>query len=741
MDSGAGVILCPDMNWQGFEMRFVGMLCGLLMLCTGAVQAQTVLPDVPSEPDLQRPPAPSLNFYGLPGLVDMPSAEMLPEGQFTNGVSYFAGQGRYTLAFQPTDWMLASFRYSMIPELANGRTLYDRSFDVRFRLFRETRRWPGITVGLQDFAGTGIYSGEFIAATKNFDTPAWGTSRLPGRLKVTAGLGWGRFGSHGSLGSTGTRPSRPAGDLGGNPGYNQWFRGPFAAFGGIEWQANDKLGFKVEYSSDAYVRENQDPSYPPVFNRRSSVNFGVEYQATPRTRLGAYYLYGSELGLNLQVQLSPYVPQAPPQLPAPYPIQPRPDPQLDPQAWSTDWVEVANAAPLLRDKMASVLEVEGLLLESLDVTAETAELRFRNLRYRSHTVAIGRAARMMSLVLPDSIEVFRLVPMSRGLALSSVTIHRSDLENLEFDPYAADTMLVETRFSDAGPLSDTAVQATDVYPEFSWSLAPYFTPGFFDPAQPFRLDVGAALAGTYKPAPGWVIAGAIRQRIAGNLAGGTVSGTNLPPVRTDQALYAQYDTTINTLYAARYWQPARQLYARISAGYFEYGYGGLSTELLWKPVNSRLALGIEANYAIKRDYDQLFGFQDYRIATGHASAYYDFNNGFHAQVDVGRYLAGDWGATLGIDRVFNNGWSVGGFFTKTNVSAQEFGEGSFDKGIRFRIPLTWFLGTESQKSFGTTIRPIQRDGGARLNVPGRLYGQVRNAHRKALSDQWPRFWE
>lgn len=91
--------------------------------------------------------------------------------------------------------------------------------------------------------------------------------------------------------------------------------------------------------------------------------------------------------------------------------------------------------------------------------------------------------------------------------------------------------------------------------------------------------------------------------------------------------------------------------------------------------------------------------------------------------------------------MFNNGWSVGGFFTKTNVSAQEFGEGSFDKGIRFRIPLTWFLGTESQKSFGTTIRPIQRDGGARLNVPGRLYGQVRNAHRKALSDQWPRFWE
>ena len=36
---------------------------------------------------------------------------------------------------------------------------------------------------------------------------------------------------------------------------------------------------------------------------------------------------------------------------------------------------------------------------------------------------------------------------------------------------------------------------------------------------------------------------------------------------------------------------------------------------------------------------------------------------------------------------------------------------------------------------------IQRDGGQMVNVPGRLYGQVRSAHRRALSDQWARVWE
>lgn len=42
--------------------------------------------------------------------------------------------------------------------------------------------------------------------------------------------------------------------------------------------------------------------------------------------------------------------------------------------------------------------------------------------------------------------------------------------------------------------------------------------------------------------------------------------------------------------------------------------------------------------------------------TGHMSGYYDFGNGFQAQLDIGRYLAGDYGATLTIDREFPNSY-------------------------------------------------------------------------------------
>jgi len=77
----------------------------------------------------------------------------------------------------------------------------------------------------------------------------------------------------------------------------------------------------------------------------------------------------------------------------------------------------------------------------------------------------------------------------------------------------------------------------------------------------------------------------------------------------------------------------------------------------------------------------------------------------------------------------------------TDVSAEDFGEGSFDKGILLKIPIGWFLGKPSRQAFGTTIRPIQRDGGQQLYIPDPLFGQIREAHRQALTSQWVRVWE
>lgn len=691
-------------------------------------------------PTLDFIPPPSLNFYGVTGLIDMPTAEHQPDGQFSSVVSYFGGNLRTNLTFQAFPWLSATFRYNGISDLNlfGFDTYYDRGFDVRFRLLKETDRLPAVTLGFQDFVGTGIYSAEYLVATKTFEMPPLG-SPVPGKLKLTAGLGWGRYGSFGDIGAP-AGEDRPEfdGGTGGEIATDTWFRGPVSPFAGIEYQPNDKLGFKLEYSTDAYELETETSL---VFERESSLNFGVEYQATPTTRLGAYYLYGSEFGVMAQFQLSPFRPVAPVSLPAPQPVAPRPSRASNPEAWSTDWATSTTAPAQLTETLASVMLADGVQLEALTVTETTAEARFRNLRYSSMTTAIGRTARAMARVLPPSVETFRIVPVSGGMALSSVAVRRTDLESEEFSPYAPGALSSMVGYGDAPPLADAAVVPQETYPSFAWSLGAFFSPSYFDPDVPFRIDVGAELNASFRPAPGWIMAGQVRQRFAGNVEDGRLSDSVLPRVRTNQTLYAQEDLTLNQLFVAHQWRPGRDLYARATVGYLETMFGGVSSELLWKPVTSPLGLGLELNYVKQRDFDQRLGFQDYDVFTGHASAYYEFGRGYIGQVDVGRYLAGDVGATFAMDRTFANGWSVGAFFTLTDVSSEDFGEGSFDKGIRFNIPVSWFLGTESQQFVGTTIRPVQRDGGQRLRVPGRLYPQIRQAHRNALRDQEARYWE
>ncbi|PCJ07343.1 MAG: hypothetical protein COB16_11460 [Rhodobacteraceae bacterium] len=717
----------------------LGLAVAVALVAAPLVAQNQVTSTAVEAPSFTPLPPPSLNFFGTPGLLDMPSAEMMPDGQFTTSYTWFGGQGRINLSFQALPWLSASFRYNSIKDLNlyGFSTYYDRGFDVRVRLLRERRYLPAVTLGLQDFAGTGVYAGEYIVATKGFDTPPLGGARA-GRLKLSAGLGWGRLGSHGALGSSGSRVPYDINSTGGSLSYDQWFRGDFAPFAGAEWQINERWGLKAEYSSDAYVIETQQSN---VFERKSSFNFGAEYQASPRTRLGAYYLYGSEFGFTAQIQLNPYHPSIPMSVPAPLPIVPRSDWVKSRADWSGEWAQSQDNRLAVRDQLALQLAQDGLILESLELDSGRAEVRFRNTRYRSDALAVGRAARAMSRLMPASVETFRMVVVRSGMGLSAVEIRRSDLEALEFDANAADALLAVTGIGGAAPLPEAALLSADLYPAFSTSISPYSSPAFFDPARPFRLDVGVDFEASYAPAPGWIIASTLRQRLAGNVKGGRASNSALPHVRTDQALYAQYGTTLENLYVGRSWKLSPDLYARSSLGLFESMYGGLSGELLWKPVASPLALGIEASYVRQRDYDQRFSFLDYSILTGHASAYYELGGGYLMQLDAGRYLAGDYGGTFSLDRTFANGWSVGGFFTLTDVSAEEFGEGSFDKGFRFQVPLDWMLGKPSRNSFGTTIRPVQRDGGQKVHVPGRLHGQIREAHRASLVDQRARIWE
>jgi hypothetical protein len=700
---------------------------------------------------------------------------------------------------------------------------------LRYQLAFEEGYRPAITLGLQDFAGTGRFSGEYLVATKTI-TP---------RLQVTGGIGWGSLAERGAftnpLGIISdrfeTRPSRTAaGNNNGRPQFGLWFRGDAALFAGVQWTApNEKLRLKAEYSSYAYAIENNlNPGYVDI---KTPLNFSADYRIGRGSTLSAYLIGGSEVGLRFSTSLHPDKPAVVGREEAPFPIRNRnagfaqqrklfgdvidandagsvqmlgvPDheieqspsgvriahvnaacdpaaaKEIDAQQGVVDLVifesgaGVADCSVVLRpagrtyveavsarqpisthngtptpakvgaivDRLQAIVVSDGIAIERVDITDYSAEIRMRSTRFDASAQAIGRMARAMTHVLPNTVEEFTIVLLERGVPITSVTLQRSDLEELEHHGDAAWKTHARAKIQSASQASDESVSVSGFYPKLTASLKPTVEANFFDPDNPFRFDLKARGVLKYDIKPGLSLNAQASKRILGNVNTSTrLSDSILTHVRSDIGLYQNAgDLTIDRLTADYMFKISPDVYGRVSAGIFERMYGGLSTEVLWAPANRNWALGAEVNLVKQRDFDQRLAFRDYTTATGHISGYWNMGNGFSSQLDVGRYLAKDWGATLAVDRVFNSGWRVGGYFTLTDVSFNDFGEGSFDKGIRITMPLSWAKGTPTQQKYDLLIQPIYRDGGARVHIPNRLYETIRGSNPQSIEQTWGRF--
>ena len=156
--------------------------------------------------------------------------------------------------------------------------------------------------------------------------------------------------------------------------------------------------------------------------------------------------------------------------------------------------------------------------------------------------------------------------------------------------------------------------------------------------------------------------------------------------------------------------PKRNHHFMASAGIFEEMYLGYGGEYLYFKADKNYAVGFEIFKVKKRDYEMRFGTLGYENTVATVN-YYHRNYGkipFDLKISAGEYLAGDIGTTFQISRTFRNGINFGVFATFTDVSTEDFGEGSFDKGIFFNIPIVGNL-------VSYTWRPLTKDPGAELN--------------------------
>jgi hypothetical protein len=264
------------------------------------------------------------------------------------------------------------------------------------------------------------------------------------------------------------------------------------------------------------------------------------------------------------------------------------------------------------------------------------------------------------------------------------------------------------------------------YPRFSWSVGPQLGEEFFDPNRPIAFQVFGIVAGVLELAPNWAIETSLTGNIWNDYNTSRPPGSDLPHVRTDFLQYIKKGaygiSSLDPVYRTRI---ADDVFVEAKAGYLEDMFMGAGGQLLWRPEDSRFAVGADLYEVWQRNFDRLFAPQNYHVLTGHVTVYYESPwNGINVAVHMGRYLAGDYGATFEVFRRFSTGVEIGAFATFTNVPFSEFGEGGFDKGLIIRIPLEWGLPIYSQSEYYNYLHSLTRDGGQRLAADDSLYEET-----------------
>ena len=147
----------------------------------------------------QVPPPTAPSFSGQTGLLSMPDARMAPEGTWRSGMSYLKPYQAIWTSLTIMPFLEGSFRFTRtmyvpgfpgVPGTDYG-DFKDKEFDLKLRVLPERGWWPQVALGVQDVQGTGVYSANYLAASKRlgeFDfTLGYGNNRIDGAF---GGVRW-----------------------------------------------------------------------------------------------------------------------------------------------------------------------------------------------------------------------------------------------------------------------------------------------------------------------------------------------------------------------------------------------------------------------------------------------------------------------------------------------------------------------------------------------------------------------
>jgi hypothetical protein len=651
---------------------------------------------------------------GGAGLIQTPTARMAKEGSFTFNYNDINEYRFWSASLQLLPWLESTVRYtdvrtqlySPFEGFSGDQTLKDKGIDVKFRLLEESYYLPDVSIGFMDIGGTGFFSSEFI----NF-------SKAAGPFDFHLGIGMGYLGAGGNI----TNPlceikdtfcERPGGfgGRGGKIDYNEFFKGPASVFGGVEYRTPiEGLTFKLEYDGNDYINDRAG-----VLEQESKWNIGTNY-SYENWNFNLSYQRGNTLGFGLSYNFNFHTVR---QIKIDRP--PRPIVEATP---------AQSMATLNRQRLYTDLANEGSFLINATHQHDNEMIFYgTQLGYRDHDEATQRVGRILASELPESINTYKIVENVGHTPILETSINAKEFK------VAAKYERLETDITQTYTRQEPTQNTLDNYQPKSLSgpfssVEAFWIQTFGNPEDFYLYQGGAFVNGGYAFNPNFSVRGGVKVTLIENfdkfnfLVDSQTSP--LPRVRTFVREYVtRSNVTMENAYVHWFDRIAENTFAQVYAGYLETMFGGVGAEILYRPVDSSLSFGLDLNYVKQRDFDSNTAFFDYTAVTGHASVYWqpEFLTDIQLTISAGQFLAKDKGVNIDFAKRFDSGIVVGAYAAFTDVSAEDYGEGSFTKGFYISRPFDMFSFAPAKGRGNIPWIPIGRDGGQMLKKPTELRG-------------------
>jgi hypothetical protein len=657
------------------------------------------------------------NYSFVGGYFNMPSARMAKAGQIAIGAAIVPPYQNYGANFQVFDHIELSANYRIYHGILEGNFGHEgfgddaeRIGNAKIALLLPEDGFsclPNIAVGAEDFIGTKRFNSQYVVATQQWLN-----------VNLEASLGWARGRIKGLFGGASWTPFRQS---------------PYAYL--------QNLSLIAEYDATNYKRHVHE--HPKGRIVKTRINAGLSYTLWDALQLSVSSLRGKKIAGSASLR---------------YPIGtskgffPKiddPIPYLSPV--DTEPLGVYRPEKEFVHELAYAFADQGLDLYTAYLTYDSQGkkhlwLKVVNNRYREENVVRDRIQHLLGALTPSDITDVAVVIEADALPCQAYHYRTEDLQRYSLG------LIGQFELETLAPRSDAVfppskVDSTLLFQRnkkiWVFTVRPRLLTFFGSAKGKFKFNIGVAATPEgylfdqvyYK----FQFAYQIKSNMTDLTTTDRLNPSQLPNVRTDTMKYYRTNSiAMEQGYVQKDWNLGKGWFYRMAGGYFEPAYGGGAMEILYYPVHSHWAVGVEAATVLKRRYKGIAFTHKIRQMDGRKlkhvrflgvqyflDLYYDFKPlDLDFKITIGQFLAKDKGIRTEIGRYFPSGLRFSLWTTITNGHDKVNGKTYFDKGFSFLIPLDMFLKQSSRNYVAYAMSAWLRDVGASAETGKKLYNTL-----------------